>query len=331
MKKACFIFLFTSIISFAKAQYTLTSSNKPVVGDVSISTGLNSSNLHLGSPGPGQLWNYSGISAFAGPMSGTYVAMSSIPNATLYPSGNIGLTYGTGSYAIFSTTANIVSLGQASSTSSNCMVMSNPQSSHPYPFSYGSSFSDTYAYSFSGQNCTGSMTITADGTGTLVLPSGSFNNILRLKAEGTKTFSGSNTSTMITVSYAYYSSVSKMPLLSVESETVITSSGPVINPLAGTANGYFFSGINENGGEFDFKLYPNPAMKHDYVYLNCPQKADIIEISLYNTFGQKIKSFEIKNEISITKKLDISDISSGIYYLRLTGKDKSGIQKIIIE
>ena len=54
----CVIFLFHE----NKAQHTLTAAFNPVGGDIESYINLDTAGLFLGSSGPSQIWNYTGIS-----------------------------------------------------------------------------------------------------------------------------------------------------------------------------------------------------------------------------------------------------------------------------
>ena len=80
---------------------------------------------------------------------------------------------------------------------------------------------------------------------------------------------------------------------------------------------------NESLENSDFKIYPNPVK-------------DILKIDLLNEVNYKI---EISNQLgqvvfSSTKyynSVDISSLSKGIYFVKLSGNNKTFFEKIIKE
>lgn len=73
----------------------------------------------------------------------------------------------------------------------------------------------------------------------------------------------------------------------------------------------------------DIVIYPNPVK--DIIYLDLPTDLLIEEIKLHNILGEAI-NIEINNE-----QIDVSQLSSGVYFLRLTSNAGEFKQKIIIE
>ena len=66
-------------------------------------------------------------------------------------------------------------------------------------------------------------------------------------------------------------------------------------------------------------VYPNPA--NDYVYIDYPKSNVIQNISIYSVTGQKISSgFNTKNN---NIKIPISNLSTGIYYLKIDTEKQS--------
>jgi hypothetical protein len=70
-------------------------------------------------------------------------------------------------------------------------------------------------------------------------------------------------------------------------------------------------------------IFPNPAK--DILYIDSADKINIINISLINIYGQTIKQSEAK-----TGQINVSDIPSGLYFIKLTTHREEIIQKIVI-
>lgn len=66
------------------------------------------------------------------------------------------------------------------------------------------------------------------------------------------------------------------------------------------------------------KVYPNPVS--DYIMISTPENVKVEEISIYNTTGQLVKSFQVKEQ-----KLNVSNLSTGIYILNI--KTSAGVQQ----
>ncbi len=77
---------------------------------------------------------------------------------------------------------------------------------------------------------------------------------------------------------------------------------------------YHETGYSNVERSASLKIYPNPAKKH--IYFEGPERS--ITLTLFNSKGKRVKRKE-----NFRKKLDITDLPSGLYQLRL--KSKSGV------
>lgn len=83
--------------------------------------------------------------------------------------------------------------------------------------------------------------------------------------------------------------------------------------------------INDPVLESKIIIYPNPAKDIINVKWNNSNK---ISITIYNTIGQKIKNIFLTNQ---NRKIDISELEHGIYFLKISDKHKTGIKKLVID
>ena len=310
----CIIFLFYE----NKAQHTLTAAFNPVVGDIESYINIDTAGLSLGNSGPSQIWNYTGISTGTN-VSGsyTYVAMTSVLNNSLYPTGTIARRIGVGGYDMIygNTSSKIEYLGWAQPTASNCSVYGDPGIYYSLPFTYGSSSVDTY----SSTSESGTIITIGDGTGTLQLPSGSYSNILKITLSY-------NNGAIPSVENRFYSALSKFPLLTISSATVGASiyKGGQINTLVSTS-------IKESEFHSAFSVLPNPITNGE-LFLKSENGKQVKNIEIINSLGQVVlhESSGEMNGID-AKRIDVSNLSKGIYYLTARTSDGACTKKIIIE
>jgi len=85
--------------------------------------------------------------------------------------------------------------------------------------------------------------------------------------------------------------------------------------------------LNEVSLENSFEIYPNPSNGNFTVDTHM-LKYDNISISVYDILGSKIQKFE--NIKSFPFKMDLIDLSNGIYYFKINSGDKTITQKVII-
>jgi photosystem II stability/assembly factor-like uncharacterized protein len=85
---------------------------------------------------------------------------------------------------------------------------------------------------------------------------------------------------------------------------------------------------NKSKDEVRFIITPNPA--NDYFILDFPEYSSVNKpsLELWGIDGQLIKRFPISNFIT---KIDIADLSSGVYFIRLIKSKGVGVRRIIKE
>jgi len=86
-------------------------------------------------------------------------------------------------------------------------------------------------------------------------------------------------------------------------------------------------GVKENGENTKFTLYPNPA-KNELRITNYELRGGVIEI--YDIYGKKISSHHLIASSS-HHTINISSLSSGVYYVRLIDESGFSVQKFIKE
>ena len=82
-------------------------------------------------------------------------------------------------------------------------------------------------------------------------------------------------------------------------------------------------GISENK-LLSFKMFPNPAS--DLVNIQLPTGSDKAEVSIFDYTGRLMKSKTITSNDS---KLDVNNLSNGMYLIRVTSNNKIGAQRFI--
>ena len=83
--------------------------------------------------------------------------------------------------------------------------------------------------------------------------------------------------------------------------------------------------------ESSLKIYPNPANSHFYVHYR-PSTENASNAGLYSNTGTLMKeiSFNEGSTWSKTAKVNIEDLSAGVYFIRIVEDQKHLIQKIVI-
>ena len=73
-------------------------------------------------------------------------------------------------------------------------------------------------------------------------------------------------------------------------------------------------------------ISPNPAK--DKIIVQLAGNKDEVQIDLLNTSGQKLATYNVKQE---KNKIDLPVLAPGVYYIRVAGPNNTGIKKLIIE
>ncbi|MCE3227660.1 MAG: hypothetical protein K0S32_2211 [Bacteroidetes bacterium] len=343
MKKLYVLVLSTVFGLSVKAQYTVTSAQNPIIGDIEQTWQLDTASLPAGGPGGvSQIWNYTGIALVpsVAVMSNSYVAPSSAPNATVFPAAvNMAQTENGVDYTMAGYTSSGITIYGFSNPSVTA-IYQNPLTFATLPFTYGNISTDTYStsYTFSTTNVSavGSVTTTGDATGTLNTPGNSFPNVLRIKLENkmVQTINSSFTQTINAVDYVYLNSSSKWSLLSQSSSTVSNNTNTVVvYQKSGKVSNNVLQSVKERDLHANFSIYPNPASEKKINLHYVLTTSENYNLTVYNVLGQIVKEVTIGERAPglYYDDVDLGTLSSGVYYLKLKGNKQEGTQKLILE
>lgn len=177
-------------------------------------------------------------------------------------------------------------------------------------------------YSKSGYRVT-----VVDGWGTITTPYGT-ENCLRLI-----TTQYSKDTTIITLpignlaplkiglnnyvrSYQWMTLNSKIPYFEVSGNLIGNTFIPTQARYRGYNRSKILSGINESDNDFSWTVYPNPAQNMLYI----SHSETIVKVEITDVNGKFIKRIDF-NPFSDTQSIDISELKSGVYYLKPTGTE----------
>ncbi len=75
-------------------------------------------------------------------------------------------------------------------------------------------------------------------------------------------------------------------------------------------------------------IYPNPASNKLFLEFDDPNPTGI-SVSIFNALGQKVK--ENNRELEVISPMNVSDLESGLYFVRISVKNESTTKKIMIQ
>lgn len=338
MKKiyAFLIALFSAYQS--QAQLTLTkNSHEPAIGDIVKQIEFDSTTALPKAAGLNKTWDFSSLMLSQGATASTrtIVAASTVPSASLYPGATFVEDDGVGNYVFYkstnSPTQRTETLGFGSSLAT--FNYTNAMTQMTWPMSYGGSFSDTYAGTFSvfivSGKVSGSIVTNASGTGTLKLPGGLvFTNVLQITSTITSVTSMTSptvtTDVSTSINYVYFHASQKNPLISIAYNL---GEEPTVSILL---NQFVVTGLNDYTSVPGFNLYPNPAKENFTIDLDNTHTENC-KVEIYSATGQLVKKQELGSQSTIHEIIDLSELNRGIYLVKTRLGNKSADKRLVIE
>ncbi|MFW6276609.1 MAG: hypothetical protein ACOC2K_02910, partial [Bacteroidota bacterium] len=188
MKKFLLLFSLFLIPALSKSQPVLSSSSLPEIGTGITRYFCDTTGVNEGQGGADRSWNFSDIQKNNEPaMEVTYIEPSETPYASNFPTANIAIDQDT-LFSFYENSSNqIVRLGIQGEDIKE--TLTDTEISLTLPFTYGDTHSDTFEGTIETtiqgtpytMNRSGSLTAEADAYGSITLPTGTFNNVLRVK------------------------------------------------------------------------------------------------------------------------------------------------------
>lgn len=353
--KKIYLFIFSLIaLSQMEAQtYTLTQSNSEgVVGDsyYSVPLDTNATLMPMSLSGANVTWSINSLTQTTAAVAyNTYSTAASATNSANYPGTNLVQT-DTATTTYYKTTTNMLELLGVDAGFFDLNYNTNSATIANYPMSFGTTVTDNTvggtmnipSQSISG-TFTGSISTTVDGSGTLNLNGVTIlTNCLRVKTRQFIDFdlaSGFITGTIEQNLYNYYNSSSKFPVFTVSySHIVIPPNFVLTTGLDQTQTqvstlSTVAIGVKENKlNDIIFKVYPNPANNEINLHFVLAQ-SESYTIEILNTLGQTVKTVSLNNlqPGMYNEPINTTDLSSGMYTVKVIGKNTQGIQKLMIQ
>lgn len=260
-----------------------------------------SSALSPGSAGENQVWDFSNLELL--PSTSLSISdSSSNPFLSLFPEVNY-------SYNLLSQTNNIHEfyklsnssfeyLGFVNLTTTNVEnYSSNSQILFQFPFTYNSTINDTYQQQ--GSSIEQELTSVYDGYGTLITPFGTNFNVIR-----TKRIRGLNN-----VNYYWFTVNPYKPIMTGYFET---------NGIIRVFQNIDLSSFQVTNTKSNFSIYPNPTNGNISIK-NSNSIDKEVAITICDVLGNAI--IENKKFNLALQNLDLSDFSSGVYFVKITDKN----------
>ena len=320
-----------------KAQITLDNSYKPAIGDSYTSYAADTSGIFEGNSGANQNWNFSSLSIFGAPLNvinddpANGLGNSNFPGATLMQVIDDAYIY------VKEEGNSYFAMGMY--TEEALRKYSDMQKVMQFPFGFNSSFTDNFRSTTTIEDMEirshGNVTVTSDAWGTITLPSGTYNNSLRVKTilnstDTMVTTGGTFVFGSTTTTYSWYISGMKVPVMSItyvvndfssfkSVEYVTEFSTAIINPI----------GIAE-----DYKLeqnYPNPFNPSTTINFSITRPG-FTSLKVYDMLGKEVATLVNGNlqAGSYSADFNAANLTSGIYFYRLETDGFSSVKKMTL-
>ena len=325
-----FIFVAVCLTNQADAQ-TLTVDNiTPHIGDHFITH--KSLPVPFGESGQDVTWDLSGLVALdTNELS--YETPANHPKATLFPDATVvGINGDAGEFLDISSFA-WQRLGiSAPSFAFEVNYSNDPEVFLTFPFFFNKTFNNNFSGTITSGGITsprtGTITVTGDGTGTLIMPYGQFDNVLRVKVLEVTTDSVSGIPvTVETLTYSWFQEGIHASIASVIQTTIDTNV---------TSASYFLDESiilsNKDLVKWDSPiiLYPNPSLDHVTIDFQL-DKPSRIQWQITTMSGKHVfpatSTFRQAGPQSLG--IDIASLPSGKYILQLIGNGKVASKKFL--
>jgi hypothetical protein len=323
---------------------TITSSNTPVPGDIFIQTDMDPSSVWEGLPGI-QTWDFSSIAPDTNTEVDSFYFKS--PSSTIFgtefPESNLAAqrrwTYPPNIadyyYYFITSPDSLIQTGEARAFFE--LHYDTPVVLMKYPFVYGDSLSapynGEYIYFSEHRFRWGSNTVKADGKGTLILPAGTFNDVLRVKYIRTEIDSfeaGFKTEKLFT-EYKWYKDGYKFPLFEIlyeESGGFEVKYAKLNNELTtGIIN---YSTLSPTHSKL-YQNYPNPFNPETKIKFDI-KRSGLVTLKVYDILGNEIETL-ISNNLNLGSyefTWSPGHYPSGVYYYKLESNGVSFVKKMVL-
>lgn len=307
---------------FVAGQPTLTINEFYNVGDMINMVNVDPTGITVGTPGPGKTWDFSAIDA-NGSNSVTTVASNT---SGVFGTSNLMITLPNGDVEFMAENSANSYINAIYYPATHDTISYNAYDIAVRPVTYEVYYVDSYKVEAGNPLTTGNglLTIDGDAYGTLVLPNGTFTNVLRIRKYQveTDTIGGVEGAPVITVRYQWFVATNRAPLFEVDSTntgssvsvTAMYQADALRVSLLNTATPFSYSGSMQYD---DLQLNGTFDIGHKY------------NVVAYNLTGAKIYTGDF-TAWGCSERLDMGhDVIPGLYIVNLTQQDNPSFSQVI--
>jgi hypothetical protein len=333
MKKQITLFLFLVCAIGLYAQPVITSSFNPAPGEQYRYHPVNTQ-ITPGPSGSNVTWDFSGIQVIYNAIIGKYISPATTPYANDFTAATVAYEdyYAAGTYHYYTTsTTKYEKIGEASVLYT--AVYQDPHTMFTFPFTYNTKVSDNFSCTTSVGSLvlqrTGTWEAEGDAYGTLKLPSGTYNNVLRIKTEhkNKDEYPGVIDNEKDVIEYCWVLPTSKRPLLKIGTEYYFSSGAP-IDTVDYIRISEEVSGIaHPDQNISNIRLYPNPQAGDELTISFEMLVQAVVKLDLVGIDGKVIRTLPSRKMApgNYQETISFEELASGVWFVRF---DAGGIPKM---
>ncbi|MBK7440884.1 MAG: T9SS type A sorting domain-containing protein [Bacteroidetes bacterium] len=311
------------------AQPTITSGVNGGVGDEITFMEIQPEGLNSGAVGANVTWDYSDIIPTGFEYGFTIVDAATTPQAASFPGANVAADNGLGSLGYSKITATEFT-NYGSYAGDVLTYYDDPEEIFVFPLTFGTTnIDDLHSNFFSGADWerSGTTTMEADGYGTLILPSGTYTDVLRVKVYQDYQDETDLLPTPIEYDFTLYYWFKEGYIGALFEYFELNVGGAFPSETTAAAlNAALPVGINASINADKLSVSPNPVT--DMVNIELPVAISNTQVRVYNSLGQLVVNENLNPSGNIIT-LNMQDYTAGIYFVEVSDGEKTYKTKIV--
>jgi len=329
MKKIYFSIIGLMTITGLSAQITLTSATStPNTGDLnSITTGNGA--LNVSHDGANEVWDFSAASGTVGVAE--YKTLANSTDFASFPNANLVEVFTNQGENYYNNSSTSLTLEGHYIDGLARIVYNDKREYLMFPLTYNTVYNETFdgvLEVFSNGaliNRGGTIVMSGDGYGDLILPYTTAHNVLRVKSivDYSDVYNGVTIANYIDTIYSWYNAVNN---------TFIATYS--VSSTDGTNTGHFWTYLNQSDYVTSIdeeiaeiiqplEIFPNPASN----MITLTNVNGIETVNILNLKGQVIKTI---NGISENQRVYLDDFPHGVYFIQYTTNETVFTEKLIV-
>ena len=316
------------------AQNTLTSADITYLGDGFYQKECDTTGVQAGAAGNGITWDFSGLIPKTDSTFLDYIDPATTAYASSFTAANVALEEENGALSYFELTTDEYNYyGSVTDDGTGGTIKytySDPARYFSFPLAFGNTSSDNLAAGYTAGGLvytrTGTIDTEYDGFGTLILPTGTFTDVSRVKIfednHDVATVQGFPINVDVSITtYEWITKGNKSPLLIISYVKAVTSGVTTLSKIVKMATKKSSGvGITENNTALELSIFPSPATNS----ITITSSENTATINLLDISGK-----QLTHNLKLNQENDISNLQPGIYLIRLNSNNNSTVKRFI--